>query len=372
MSAAQRSGPVGVALIGAGVISAQYLKTLSTFPDVRLLGIADLDAARAREAAEPYGIPVAGGVDEVLAVPEVEVVVNLTVPAAHTAVARQVLAAGKHVYGEKPLALDAEDGAKLLAEAAQAGLRVGSAPDTFLGAGLQSAARAIRSGAIGEPLSATTAVTNAGPERWHHSPEFLFAAGAGPLFDLGPYYLTALAALFGSPVTRVAATARRARAERVIGSGPRAGSTFPVEVPTDVTALLEFAGGQGASSRFSFDAPVKRTLIEITGTEAELRVPDPNFFDGVLLRRAVGETEWTELPVTGPTSGRGLGVLDLARALRAGVPARASGELALHVVDAMCAIDRSAAEGTFQQVASTCPTPEPLPEEWDPEAATLA
>jgi predicted dehydrogenase len=366
------SGPVGVALIGAGVISTQYLKTLSGFPDVRLLGIGDLDAARAREAAAPHGIPVAGSVDEVLAVPEVELVVNLTIPSAHTAVARQALAAGKHVYGEKPLALDAEDGGKLLAEAAQAGLRVGSAPDTFLGAGLQSAVRAIRAGVIGEPLSATTAVTNAGPERWHHSPEFLFQAGAGPLFDLGPYYLTALTALFGSPVARVAATARRAREERVIGSGPRAGTGFPVEVPTDVTALLEFSGGQGASSRFSFDAPVKRTLIEITGTEAELRVPDPNFFDGRLLRRETGAQEWTELPVGGATAGRGLGVLDLARALRSGAAARASGELGLHVLDTMCAIERSAADGEFVEVTTGCPAPEPLPESWDPADSTLS
>jgi predicted dehydrogenase len=365
-------GPVGVALVGAGVISAQYLRTLSTFPDIRLLGIADLDVARAREAAAPYEIPVAGPVEEVLAVPEVEVVVNLTVPAVHTRVARQALAAGKHVYGEKPLALDTADGAKLLAEADEAGLRIGSAPDTFLGAGLQSALRAIRAGAIGEPLSATTALTGPGPERWHHSPEFLYLAGAGPLFDMGPYYLTALTVLFGRPVTRVAATARRSRTERVIGDGPRAGTRFPVEVSTDVTALLELSGGIGVSSRFSFDSPVRRVLMEISGTEAELLVPDPNTFDGKLLRREADDEDWTELPVTGPTAGRGLGVLDFARSLRSGTAARASGEMALHVLDTMCAIERSAGEGTFQEVTTGCPAPEPLPADWDPAAATLA
>ena len=371
MSAADgRSGPVGVALVGAGVISAQYLKALSGFPDVRVLGVADLDAERARTVAAEYGVPVAGGVAEILALDEVEIVVNLTIPAAHTAVARQALAAGKHVYGEKPLALDPVDGAKLLAEAAERGLRIGSAPDTVLGAGLQSALRAIRSGLIGTPISANTAMLSPGPESWHHSPEFLFARGAGPLFDIGPYYLTALSSFFG-PVRRVAAVARQGRAERVIGSGPRAGTRFPVEVPTHVTALLDFATGPSASCTFSFDSPLPRTLVEITGTEATLSVPDPNRFSGELRLRRAGDEEWSELPVTGTDAGRGIGVLEMARALRAGVPHRASAELGLHVLETMAALSASAETGAFQEVGSACPAPEPLPEDWDPYAATL-
>ena len=365
-----RSGPVGVAVVGAGVISTQYLRNLAGFPDVQVIGIADLDVPRARATAEEYGVPVAGDLDTVLALPEVELVVNLTIPAAHAAVARAALEAGKHVYGEKPLALDPVEGEKLLAEAASRGLRVGNAPDTFLGAGLQSALRAIASGAIGTPVAANTAVMNPGPERWHPSPEFLFQHGAGPLFDLGPYYLTALVALLG-PAARVAATARQGRAERVIGSGPRAGTAFTVEVPTHVTALLDFAGGASASTTFSFDSALPRTQFEVTGTEGTLEIPDPNTFGGVLRVRGTADEDWRELPVTGTEAGRGIGVLDMARALRADRAHRASGALAQHVLEAMAAITDSAAAGEFRSVDSPCTAPEPLPADWAPEEATL-
>ena len=363
-------GPVGVAVVGAGVISGAYLRNLTAFPDLTVLAVADLDQDRARAAAEEHGVPVAGDLDAALAIPEVEIVVNLTVPAVHAEVATAVLRAGKHVYGEKPLALDPRDGEKLLAEAADRGLRVGNAPDTFLGAGLQSAKRAIEAGVIGRPVAATTAVMGFGPESWHPSPEFLFQRGAGPLFDIGPYYLTALAALLG-PARRVGATAHRGRAQRVIGSGPKAGTRFDVEVPTHVSALIDYTGGQSAASVFSFDSPLSRVQFEVTGTEGTLGVPDPNTFGGPLLVRAPREPEWRELPVTGPAVGRGMGVLDLARALRADRPHRASGELAQHVLDTMSAIAASAEAGEFRDVLSPCPFPEALSERWDPHAATL-
>ncbi|MYS18726.1 Predicted dehydrogenase [Streptomyces sp. DvalAA-14] len=367
---ARTAGPVGVALVGAGVISTQYLTALSAFPDVRVLAVADLDVARARAAADAHQVPQAGDVASVLAIPEVEIVVNLTIPAAHAEVAAAALAAGKHVYGEKPLALAPADGAKILAEAQSRGLRVGSAPDTFLGAGLQSAARALAAGAIGEPVSATAVTQGPGPEGWHPSPEFLYQYGAGPLFDIGPYYLTALVALFG-PVTRVAATARQARARRVIGSGPRAGSEFTVDVPTHVHALLDFAGGPSASATFSFDASVPRRMIEITGTEGTLSLPDPNTFDGPLRIRAFGEEEWRDLPVTGTTAGRGIGVLDLARSIRGGTPHRASGELAQHVLELMSGVTDSAERHGFVELASGAPEVRILPDDWDPVTATL-
>jgi predicted dehydrogenase len=364
-------GPVGVALIGAGVISTQYLTALSGFPDIRVLAVADLDVERARAAAQAYDVPVAGDVASVLAVPEVEIAVNLTIPAAHAEVASAALRAGKHVYGEKPLALAPSDGAKILAEAQSLGLRVGSAPDTFLGAGLQSAARALAAGAIGEPVSASAVTQGPGPERWHPSPEFLYQYGAGPLFDIGPYYLTALVALFG-PVSRVAATARQARAHRVIGSGPKAGTEFAVEVPTHVHALLDFAGGPSASATFSFDSAEPRRMIEITGTEGTLSLPDPNTFEGPLRVREFGAEDWRDLPVTGTTAGRGIGVLDMARALRAGTDHRASGELAQHVLELMSSVTDSAEQHAVVDLASTAPDVRRLPEGWDPAAATLS
>jgi predicted dehydrogenase len=364
------SGPVGVALIGAGVISSQYLSNLTAFPDVRVLAVADLDVDRAATVAEQYEVPTSGDVASVLAIPEVELVVNLTTPAAHALVALAALEAGKHVYGEKPLTLDPTSGEKLLAEATSRGLLIGNAPDTFLGAGIQSARRALRSGAIGTPVAAATAVQGPGPESWHPSPEFLFQIGAGPLYDLGPYYLTALVALLG-PVSRVAATARQARAQRVIGSGPKAGSMFDVEVPTHVTALLDLETGPSAISTFSFDSPLPRRMIEITGTEGTLSVPDPNTFLGPLLVRSVKDDDWRELPICGPTAGRGLGVLDMARALRGGVSHRASGAIALHVLETMAAITDSAQNGEFRAIASTAPIPAELPEDWDPFARTL-
>jgi predicted dehydrogenase len=365
-----RTGPVGVAIIGAGVISDQYLKNLTAFPDLRVVGVADIDVARAAAAAEKWGVPVSGDVDTVLGLPDVEIAVNLTIPAAHASVATAALEAGKHVYGEKPLAMDPAEGEKLLALAAAHGLRIGSAPDTFLGAGLQSSLRAIGSGLIGTPIAAATAFQTPGPEIWHPSPEFLFQPGAGPLFDMAPYYLTALVSLLG-PATRVAATARRGRAERVIGSGPKAGTVFPVDVPTHVTALIDFKGGPSASSTFSFDSQVYRTLIEITGTEATLSVPDPNSFDGTPRICVRGEREWRDLPVSGPAVGRGMGVLEMARALRADRPHRAAGEMAQHVLETMTAIADSAERGEFRTISSTCDVPEALAAGWDPLEATL-
>ena len=364
------SGPVGVALVGAGVISTQYLTALSSFPDVAVLSVADLDLERARAQAEAFGVPAHGDPASALAIPEVEIVVNLTIPAAHAEVATAALRAGKHVYGEKPLALAPSDGAKILAEAQTRGLRVGSAPDTFLGAGLQSAARAVRSGLIGEPVSATAVTQGPGPESWHPSPEFLFQYGAGPLFDIGPYYLTALVALFGS-VTRVAGTARQARSQRVIGSGPKAGTAFDVEVPTHVHALLDFASGPSAAATFSFDSSVPRRMIEITGTEGTLSLPDPNTFDGPLRVQAFGEQEWRDLPVEGSTAGRGLGVLDMARAIRSGEGHRASGELAQHVLELMATITESAEQHGVVALESHAPAVETLPEDWNPVVATL-
>ncbi|MEU3166509.1 Gfo/Idh/MocA family oxidoreductase [Streptosporangium sp. NPDC006930] len=362
------TGPLGVAIVGCGNISHQYLGNLTSFPGVRVVACADLDLARAEEVAARYGVPVATSPQEAISHPDVELVVNLTIPAAHAEVALAAVLAGRHVYNEKPFTVDRESGARLVEAATAAGVLLGSAPDTFLGAGLQTAARLVSEGAIGTPLTALTLFQTPGPEVWHPNPEFFFQPGAGPLFDMGPYYLTTLVTLFG-PVARVAAVSRRARDERVVGSGPKAGTRVPVAVPTHTTALLEFAAGQAATLVFSFDSPLGRTgFVEITGTEATMEVPDPNTFGGeVRLRRAADE-EWTPVPIKGTEAGRGLGVLDMAQAIREGRPHRTTGELGLHVLDTMIAIAESAERGEFVEVGSTCPVPVPLPEGWDPAA----
>ncbi|SEE88930.1 Gfo/Idh/MocA family protein [Ruania alba] len=364
------SGKVGVGIIGAGVISTQYLKNLTSFSDLEILFIADLDVERARAQAEEFGVPGHGTVADLLAVDQVEIVVNLTIPAVHAEVGQQIVAAGKHQWSEKPLALDRASARALLDSAAAAGLRVACAPDTVLGAGLQTTFREIRSGRIGTPLNALVLLQNPGPESWHPSPEFLFDVGAGPLFDIGPYHLTALVHMLG-PVTRVSATHSTARTTRVIGSGPKAGTEFPVNVPTHHSALIEFASGASAQAVFSFESTINRAKLEVTGTDGAFEVPDPNKFDGPTVYWAPGTKEASDIEAVGATSTRGTGVLELARAIRAGEPERASGEIAFHVLDVMIAISEAAASGTAVEVTSTVTVPDSLAEDWDPAAATL-
>lgn len=362
--------PVGVAVVGCGTISNTYLANMTSFPDLNVVVTADIELDRAKVQAEKYGVPNSGSLDDALAHPDVELVVDLTVPAAHAEVAMTAVGAGKHVWNEKPLTTDLDSGTALLAAAQAAGVRVGGAPDTFLGAGLQTAERLIASGAIGRALTGLTLMQSAGPEGWHPSPEFLFARGGGPLLDIGPYYLTVLATVFG-PASRVAAVGRRSRDTRVIGSGPKAGTTFPVQVPTYVGALVEYEGGGAAQLVVSFDSPLPRVgFVEITGTEATIACPDPNTFAGDIRLTRRGQAESEVHPAVGASDGRGLGVLEMAQAIRAQVPHRASGEMALHVLDTMLAIERSATSGEFVDVHSTFRAPAPLPQNWDPHTAT--
>ena len=368
MSAA---GPLGVAVVGCGTISDEYLRNLTSFPDLNVLFCADLDLARAKDQAARYEVGGSGTLVQALEYPGVELVVNLTLPVTHAEVASAAITAGKHVWNEKPLTTDPATGRVLLAQAAEAGVRVGCAPDTVLGAGLQTARRLIAQGAIGSPQTALTLMQSPGPESWHPSPEFLFQPGAGPLFDLGPYYFSALATIFG-PAARVAAVGRRAAATRVIGSGPKAGTEFPVDVPTHVGALVEYDGGGAASLLFSFDSPLPRHgFVEITGDEGTMAVPDPNRFDGDIRIHGRGNGEWATIPSAGASAGRGLGVLDLARRLRGGQPPRASGELAEHVLEVMVAVQASLAGAAFEPIDSGFVASPPLPEEWDPYARTL-
>jgi len=371
---------IGVGVIGAGVISAQYLANLTTFPDLEVRFVADIDLDRAKARAEEFGVPASGTTEQLLADDGIAIVVNLTLPSVHAEVDLQILAAGKHVWSEKPIATNAEDARRVLEAAEAAGLRVAVAPDTVLGAGLQTAFRAIADGRIGEPQTATTMVLNPGPERWHPAPEFLFQAGGGPLLDMGPYYLSTLVTLFGS-IVRVSAVGSIARPERVIESGPRAGTSFEVTVPTHSALLLEFEGGASAQATFSFQSALPRSgFFEVTGTTGAIVLPDPNMFDGESelwtlesWKGFTGQDRPTPERVepVGPTSGRGLGVLDLARAIAAGVPERASGALAAHVLDVMLAAAEASEQGSTVAVTSRVTAPEPLPVDWNPYERTL-
>ncbi|KEP74476.1 oxidoreductase [Microbacterium sp. SUBG005] len=375
------SAPVGVGIIGAGVISDTYLANLTSFPDVAVLIVGDLVVERARAQAEQYGVPAWGSADDVLTHPDVQVVVNLTIPAVHVEVSAAAIASGKHVWTEKPLGLDRESTAQLLRDADAAGLRIGAAPDTLLGPGFQSAKRAILEGTIGEPLFAQAAFQTQGPDLWHPGPQFLFARGAGPLLDMGPYYVSALVSLFG-PVDRVAAIGSRPRAQRRIHTGPAAGDRFDVEVDTTVQLVLSFESGQQAQGLFSFDSALERAgVLEVHGTQGSLFLPDPNHFEGeisrieplgVLLDDVRPEQERIAVVQEGVVVGRGLGLLDMVRAIAEDRPHVATGELGYHVLDVLLSAEESAAGAGFVTVESTLTAPVPVvPREMDPFARTL-
>lgn len=365
------TGRVGVGIIGAGFISGEYLDNLTRFPDLDVLFVADIDLDRARMQAEKYGVPSSGTFEELLDYPGIEVVVNLTVPAAHVELTRRALRAGMHVWTEKPFALDRASGHELLDEARQLGLRVAAAPDTFIGAGLQTAFRAIANGMIGTPLTALALMQSPGPESWHPNPEFLFQGGGGPLFDIGPYYLTALVQSFGS-ARKVTGVGSISRATRMIGSGPRAGTEFPVTVPTHHGALIEFDSGASAQVVFSFQSHLQRTgFLEVSGAAGTIVFPDPNMFDGDSALFDGTDDIGQTIPAVGSRSTRGTGVAELAQAIRAGRPERAPGELALHVLDIMVSIAESAQKGESVAVESSFEKAPSVPENWDPKTATL-
>ena len=371
--------PVGIAVVGCGNISDQYLANLIRFPDLTVLACADLDLERAAIQAAKYGVPRSGDLATILAMADVELVVNLTIPAVHARVALEAIQAGKHVYGEKPFALSVQEAQTVMATATRRGVQLGNAPDTFLGAGLQTGRRLIEEGRIGTPISARVVFGNPGPDAWHPNPEFLFQKGGGPLLDMGPYYLTALVQMLG-PIKTVSGFGRRAQEKRLIGSGPRAGEGFDVTVDTHVSALLEFASGPVATATFSFDAPVSFDELEVQGTAGLIRLPDPNNFKGsVFLRKketresrseksleSAPERDWTEIAPHGSAEGRGMGALDMARALRSGNKPRAAADLAIHVLDIMESIAASAASGQTTSVSTSCSWTELLPVGWDP------
>lgn len=355
--------PVNVGIIGCGKISSIYMENCLKFEAIRLVACADLDLERAAEKAAEYGIPKACSPEELLADPEVELVINLTIPAAHASVCLQALNAGKHVYVEKPLAVTREEGRQVLQLAAEKGLRVGCAPETFYGAGIQTCLKLIRGGVIGRPVAATAFMLSRGHESWHPDPEFYYRAGGGPMFDMGPYYLTALIQLMG-PIKQITGLTGKALAERTITSSKKYGEKIAVEVPTHVAGLLEFEEGAIATLVTSFDIFGGSTLppIEIYGTKGTLKVPDPNTFGGKVEYRLAGETEWTEQPLLFgyEENSRGIAAADMAYAIRSGRAHRASGELAYHVLEAMWAFHDSSDGKRHYAMQSTCQVPAPM------------
>ena len=368
------TGPLVVGVVGAGKISEQYLANMAQYPDLDVRFVADLYPDLARSRADEFSIPDSGTVEQALARDDIELIVNLTIPMAHASVASAALASGKHVWNEKPIAAQEKDAAALVEQADAAGLLIGTAPDTFLGPGLQVARKMIEAGDIGTPLTAFVAFQSPGPHRWHPNPDFLYQAGGGPLFDMAPYYLTALTQIFG-PIVKVAAVGSSAGPTRVIGAGPRAGQSIDVTVPTSVSALYEFASGLRTQAIFSFDSPLQRVgVLEISGTDAMIAPPDPNHFTGDIRLVTASSTDEQLIPVGDRPAGRGIGAVDMARAIRGGASYgghRATGALALHVLEAMFATARSIDTGQFVAVNSTFDPIPALPDGWDPTERTL-
>jgi predicted dehydrogenase len=355
--------PLRVGVVGAGQISGAYLSTLRRLSNVEVVAVGDLDEARAAAAAAaaPGTRPLA--VADLIAAKDVDLVLNLTIPAAHAEVARAAIAAGKHVYGEKPLTVTTGQAREVLTAATRAGVRVGCAPDTVLGTGVQTARARLDAGEIGAPVAATAFMVTPGHERWHPAPDFYYQPGGGPLFDMGPYYLTALVTLLG-PVQRVTGMAATPRATRTIGSGPRAGAQIDVAVATHVTGVLEHASGALSTLMMSFDVWAARLpYIEVYGTAGSLSVPDPNGFGGTVQVLSAGSRDWTPAAEAGGyrKAARGYGVSDLASALASGTPHRASGEIAYHVLDIMETLLRAAESHQAEDVTSSCDRPSAVP-----------
>ncbi|MGJ4854912.1 Gfo/Idh/MocA family protein [Labrys sp. La1] len=374
-------GKLGIGVIGCGNISMTYLRNAALFPGVELKACADISAEAAKVRAREYGIR-ALGVEELLGDDEIDLVLNLTIPAVHFEVSMAALAAGKHVFTEKPLAVTAAEGRRLVEEARRHKLAIGSAPDTFLGAAGRTARRLMEEGAIGRPTTGTAFMMTRGMEHWHPNPQFYYQPGGGPVLDMGPYYLTMLVNLLG-PARQVAAMATTGQAERLITApGPNQGTSFAVGTPTTLMALVEFAGGAIVNVGMSWDVfRHSNQPIELHGSQGSLSLPDPDTFGGTFALSRKGEP-WQDIDTAAMTYGglnwpyaapdranyRMLGVADLARSLEEGRRSRASGELALHVLEIMEGILEAARLGRTVSIEARDVQPSALSED---EAASL-
>lgn len=358
-----KTSRINVGIIGCGEISGFYLRSCRRFGVLNIIACADLIEERAKARADEFNIPRVCSVEQLLHDPQIDIVLNLTVPQAHADIGISAINAGKHVYNEKPLAVNCDDAQKMLKIAGDKGLLVGCAPDTFMGGGLQTCRKIVDDGLIGELVGGTCFMMSHGTESWHPNPEFHYKSGSGPLFEMGPYYLTALINLMG-PIRRVSGSGRITFSERVITSEPKRGRKIKVEVPTYVAGLLDFESGAVATMITSFDVWATRLpRIEIYGEKGTLSAPDPNDFGGLVQICYANSSDWKDVPLThgNAEQSRGIGLADMAQAVLSGRPHRANGQMAYHVLEVMTAIHRACGEGKNVDIISRCEKSKPLP-----------
>ncbi len=361
---------VKVAIMGCGMISSAYFKAAQKFPIIEVVACSDLLPDRAKAKAEEFGAKAMTN-EEIYANPEIEVAINLMPPLMHSKIMLEALNAGKHVYTEKPFGVDEPDARKVIEFAKKKGLRVGSAPDTFLGGGYQTCRKLLDDGWIGKPIAATAIVMGRGPEKWGQAP-FFYDYGAGPMLDLGPYYITALVNLLG-PAKSVTAITTKGSEYRTFGADIaeqykdkyKPYDRYPVNVTTHLTGVVEFQSGVLGTVISSFEAyGHNHPPVEIYGDQGTLCCPDPNTFGGpIKVLRNGDKREWAEVPLTHIYSdnSRSLGIADMAMAIRNQREHRCNGDLAFHVLEIMLAFDKSSQAGKKVDLASTCKRPEPMP-----------
>lgn len=349
---------MNVGVIGCGNISGIYLENSKRFTEFNIVAVADIDMSKAQAAADSYNIEKVMTVDEILTSGEIDIILNLTIPKAHTEICLRAIENKKHVYTEKPLSIAFEDGKKIIEAAKDNGVRVGGAPDTFLGWSIQKAAQLIEDGAIGRVVSGSATMLTLGPAKWHSNPDFWYQVGGGPMYDMGPYYLTALVSMLG-PVKKIAGMAKLSYSEIEIANGERSGEKIPVEVPTHVDGMLEFECGVVVNITTGFDTPsTKVPNIELRGTEGTLAMPDPNYFNRPLEIQKSSH-EWDEiLPERDEKDNlRGIGLADMAKSIEGHLLHKASGDLTLHVLEIMYGVHKSSEEGMHYVMETTCEKP---------------
>lgn len=355
---------VKIGIIGCGEISKRYIPNTQNFEILDVHAVSDVDLSRAKAKSDEFNVPCVCSVDDLIENPEIEIVVNLTPPQAHFDMSMRALQSGKHVYSEKPIATEFDLGKKLIQYAGSQGLYFGCAPDTFMGGGLQTCRQLVDDGVIGEVVAGSAFVAGHVPESVFSSPELFFSRGAGPLLDMGPYLITALINLIG-PVAKVIAMSKRSWAYRDYLCGPNKGKKFNVEIPTHISSILEFENGAIVTMLTSFDVwATKLPSIELYGSNGVIEAPNPNTFGGPVNVYAKDRKNWSEIELINEYityHSRGIGIADMAYAIKYKRECRASGELAVHVLDVICSIIKSSEDGKNIEIKTTCERPCRLP-----------